>query len=122
MWHEVRRRYSIFHLGISLAAVFCSPGYGAEEFPVTDIVFDKLERLNSSKLLVTIGLAVGEVYTQKELLATIERGIERLYRTNKFEDVGPLDKCIIEDYAGNIGIGNLYRHEKSDFYFHGSRH
>jgi len=75
-------------------------GRAAEPIRVTDIVFDKLERLNKSQLLLTVGLAVGNSYSEEDLRAQLEKDIERLYRTGEFELVGPLNACRLEDFAG----------------------
>ncbi len=72
----------------------------AQSFTVTDVAFDTLERLNSSELLVIVGVKVGDTYTSAELLHQIEKDITRLYATGKFEEVGPVARCRITDFSG----------------------
>ena len=87
-----------------LALLLCAVALGAEKVRLTDIAFEGLERVNRAQLLVTVGLKIGESYTDEELKAQIEGDIERLYRLGEFESVGPLAACRIEDSAGGVRV------------------
>jgi len=89
----------------AFAALFlCAFAYGAEKVRLADIVFDGLARLGRAQMLLTVGLRIGESYTEAELKAQIEADIERLYRTEEFESVGPFDACRIETADGGTRV------------------
>ncbi len=86
------------------ALSLCAFAHGAEKVRLADIVFDGLQRVSRAQMLLTVGLKIGEAYTDAELRAQIEADIERLYRTEEFESVGPLDACRVEDAGGGTRV------------------
>ncbi len=71
---------------------------------ITDVSFPGAERLGKAQLLLTVGLRIGDTYTERQLRVRLEEGIERLYRTGEFEEVGPLSACRFEDFAGGTRV------------------
>ena len=86
------------------ALTLCAPAHGADKARLADIEFDGLARLGRAQMLVTVGLRIGEAYTEAELKAQIEADIERLYRTEEFESVGPFEDCRIEETGDGLRV------------------